>query len=181
MILKWLILPCTPPPTRGSQKERIEGKWTCLKRLFEAIPVCVVWKSVVQFSGYFFFLMSGATVKSVIGLLLQQVLFHYYAKNSAGTTVLSIKDLKLSWFLCYSFVNAHSLFLYQNPWNIGVKFQTSPCSMSCICLVFSNGDLLSVYRDQSRDLAVTWVVCGFPRDPLANNSIRYNQIQLLEA
>ena len=39
------------PPTRGSGKERIWGKWTCLERFFGATPICVVWKSAVQFTG----------------------------------------------------------------------------------------------------------------------------------
>jgi hypothetical protein len=28
-----------------------EGEWTCLERFFVATPVCVVWKSAVQFTG----------------------------------------------------------------------------------------------------------------------------------
>jgi hypothetical protein len=61
MDLKCFNLPCSPPPTRGSEKERIreEGgalgvgraEWTCLERFFGAIPICVVWKSVIQFTG----------------------------------------------------------------------------------------------------------------------------------
>ena len=30
MVLKCFNLPSSPPPTRGSGKERIQGKWTCL-------------------------------------------------------------------------------------------------------------------------------------------------------
>jgi hypothetical protein len=48
MVLKYFNLPFSPPPTRGSGKERIWGKWTCLERLFGATPVCVVWKSAVH-------------------------------------------------------------------------------------------------------------------------------------
>jgi hypothetical protein len=51
MVLKCFHLPFSPPPTRGSGEERIWGKWTCLERFFRAIPVCIVWKSEVQFTG----------------------------------------------------------------------------------------------------------------------------------
>jgi hypothetical protein len=51
MVLKHLNLPCSPPLTRGSQKERIWGEWTYLERFFGVTPVCVVWKSAVQFIG----------------------------------------------------------------------------------------------------------------------------------
>jgi hypothetical protein len=51
MVLKCLNLPFLPSPTRGSGKERIQGKWTCLERFFGAIPVCVVWKLAVQLTG----------------------------------------------------------------------------------------------------------------------------------
>ena len=51
VVLKLFSLPFNPPPTRGSGKERIQGKWTCLERFFGATPVCVVWKSAVQFTG----------------------------------------------------------------------------------------------------------------------------------
>jgi hypothetical protein len=52
-VLKCFNLPSNPPPTRGSGKERIQvgGKWTCLERFFGAVPVCVVWKLAVQFTG----------------------------------------------------------------------------------------------------------------------------------
>ena len=50
MVLKRCNLPCSSVPTRGSGKERIWGKWTCLERFFGAMPVCVVWKSAVQFT-----------------------------------------------------------------------------------------------------------------------------------
>lgn len=30
MTLKSFNLPASPPPTRGSRKEKIQGKWTCL-------------------------------------------------------------------------------------------------------------------------------------------------------
>ena len=50
-VLKCFNLPSSPPPTRGSGKERIWGKWTCLERFFGATPICVVWKSAVQFTG----------------------------------------------------------------------------------------------------------------------------------
>jgi hypothetical protein len=52
MVLKCFNLPSSPPPTRGSRKERILGKWTCLERFFGATPTCVVWKFSVQFTGY---------------------------------------------------------------------------------------------------------------------------------
>jgi hypothetical protein len=54
MVLKHFNLPCNPPPTRGSGKERIQegwGEWTFLERFFGATPVCVVWKSAVQYTG----------------------------------------------------------------------------------------------------------------------------------
>ena len=31
MVLKCFNLPSSPPPTRGSEKERMWGKWTCLE------------------------------------------------------------------------------------------------------------------------------------------------------
>jgi hypothetical protein len=46
MILKHFNLPYSPPPTRGSGKERIQEKWTCLERFFGATPACVVRKEV---------------------------------------------------------------------------------------------------------------------------------------
>ena len=36
---------------RGNEKERIQGKWTCLERIFGATPICVVRKSADQFTG----------------------------------------------------------------------------------------------------------------------------------
>jgi hypothetical protein len=48
MVLKHFNIPCSPPPTRGSGKERIQGKWTCLERFFGATPICVVWKSAAR-------------------------------------------------------------------------------------------------------------------------------------
>jgi hypothetical protein len=51
MDLKGLKLSCNPPSTRGSGKERIWEMWTCLERFFGATPICVVWKSAVQFTG----------------------------------------------------------------------------------------------------------------------------------
>jgi hypothetical protein len=51
MILKCFNLSFSPPPTIGSGKEKIWGKWTCLERFFGANPVCAVWKSAVQFIG----------------------------------------------------------------------------------------------------------------------------------
>jgi hypothetical protein len=50
MVLKCFNLPCNPPPTRGRVKERIWVTWTCLERFFGATPICVVWKSAVQFT-----------------------------------------------------------------------------------------------------------------------------------
>jgi hypothetical protein len=47
MVLKHFNLPCNPPPTTGSGKERIQGTWTCLERFFGATPISVVWKSAV--------------------------------------------------------------------------------------------------------------------------------------
>jgi hypothetical protein len=49
--LKCFNLPSSPPHTRGSGKGRIWGKWTGLERFFGATPICVVWKSAVQFTG----------------------------------------------------------------------------------------------------------------------------------
>ena len=41
MVLKCLILPCSPPPNRGSGKERIRGKWTCLEMVpWSNSPLC---------------------------------------------------------------------------------------------------------------------------------------------
>ena len=51
MVLKCFNIPYSPPPTRQWERKDM-GKWTYLERFFEATPVCVVWKSVVQFSGY---------------------------------------------------------------------------------------------------------------------------------
>lgn len=51
IVLKHFKPPCSPPPTRGSGKVRMQGKWTSLERVFGATPVCVVWKSIVQFTG----------------------------------------------------------------------------------------------------------------------------------
>jgi hypothetical protein len=52
-ILKHFNLPCSPPSTRGNGKERSGGgeEWAYLERFFGATPVCVVWKSTVQFTG----------------------------------------------------------------------------------------------------------------------------------
>jgi hypothetical protein len=61
MVLKHFNLPFNPPPTRGSEKRKDRGgggrvgevgwgKKTCLKRFFGATPICVVWKSAVQFT-----------------------------------------------------------------------------------------------------------------------------------
>jgi hypothetical protein len=51
MVLKHFNLSASPPPTRGGGKEKIQGKWTCLEKFFRAAPICVVWKSAVQFTG----------------------------------------------------------------------------------------------------------------------------------
>jgi hypothetical protein len=51
MVLKCFKFSFTPLPTRGSGKERIQEKWTCLERFFGATLICVVWKSAVQFTG----------------------------------------------------------------------------------------------------------------------------------
>jgi hypothetical protein len=51
MVFKHFNLPWSPPTTKGSGKERIQGKWTCLERFFGATPFCVVWKTAVQFTG----------------------------------------------------------------------------------------------------------------------------------
>jgi hypothetical protein len=50
MIIKCFNLSCNPPPTRGSGKERIQGKWTSVERFFGATPICVVWKPAVHFT-----------------------------------------------------------------------------------------------------------------------------------
>jgi hypothetical protein len=34
MVFKCFNLSCSPPPTRGSEEERIWGKWICLERFF---------------------------------------------------------------------------------------------------------------------------------------------------
>ena len=49
MVLKCFNLPCSPPPTRGSGKERIQGRCTCLETVFGATPTYVVWKSGSSF------------------------------------------------------------------------------------------------------------------------------------
>jgi hypothetical protein len=49
MVLTCFNLPCSPPPTRGSRKERIQGRWTCLERFFGATLTCVVRKSGSSF------------------------------------------------------------------------------------------------------------------------------------
>jgi hypothetical protein len=51
MVLKRFNFSFTPPPTRGSGKERIQGKWTSFKRFFETTPIYVVWKWAIQFTG----------------------------------------------------------------------------------------------------------------------------------
>jgi hypothetical protein len=51
MFLKGFNLPFSLLPTRDSGKERIRQKWTCFERFFGAAPICVVWKSAVQFTG----------------------------------------------------------------------------------------------------------------------------------
>jgi hypothetical protein len=51
MVLKCFILPFSPPPTKGSGKGRIQGKWTCLEMVLGASPICVVRKLAVQFTG----------------------------------------------------------------------------------------------------------------------------------
>jgi len=38
VVLKSCNLPFSPPPTRGSGKERMQGKWTCFERFFGATP-----------------------------------------------------------------------------------------------------------------------------------------------
>jgi hypothetical protein len=52
MVLKCFSLPSSPPPSRGSGKERIQEKWTCLERFFGEPSICIVWKSAVQFTGH---------------------------------------------------------------------------------------------------------------------------------
>jgi hypothetical protein len=51
--LNFFNFPCNPPPSRGSGKEGYRGGGVALfkKRFFGATPVCVVWKSAVQFTG----------------------------------------------------------------------------------------------------------------------------------
>jgi hypothetical protein len=39
-------------PPELVKKKKYGGKWTCLERFFGATPVCVVWESAVQFTGY---------------------------------------------------------------------------------------------------------------------------------
>jgi hypothetical protein len=51
MVLQCFNLPFSPPPTRGSGKERIWKQWVYLERFFGTTPVCVVWKPEVQFTG----------------------------------------------------------------------------------------------------------------------------------
>ena len=51
MVLRYFDLPYSPSPTRGGGEERMQGKWTCLERFFGITPICVVWKSEVQFTG----------------------------------------------------------------------------------------------------------------------------------
>jgi hypothetical protein len=50
MVLKCFNLPWSPPPSRGSGKGRLWGKWTYLERFFGATHICVVYKSAVQFT-----------------------------------------------------------------------------------------------------------------------------------
>jgi hypothetical protein len=45
MVLKCFNLPPSPPSTRGSGKERIWGKWSCLEMVLGANPICVFRKS----------------------------------------------------------------------------------------------------------------------------------------
>jgi hypothetical protein len=50
MVLKCFNFPFSPPPTRGSGKERVQGKWTCLEKFFGVTFVCFIWESSVQFT-----------------------------------------------------------------------------------------------------------------------------------
>jgi hypothetical protein len=51
MVLKCVNLPSSTSPMRGSGKERIQRNRTCLERVFGAMPICVVRKVAVQFTG----------------------------------------------------------------------------------------------------------------------------------
>jgi hypothetical protein len=51
MVFKYFSLSFIPPPSRRSEKERIQGKWSCLESFFGANPISVVWKAAVQFTG----------------------------------------------------------------------------------------------------------------------------------
>jgi hypothetical protein len=48
---KHLNLPCSPPLSRGSVKEKIRGGGPVSERFFGKTLICVVWKSAVQFTG----------------------------------------------------------------------------------------------------------------------------------
>jgi hypothetical protein len=52
MVLNGLNLPGIPPPAIGSRKEMIQRKWPHLERFFGATPICVAWRTAVQFTSY---------------------------------------------------------------------------------------------------------------------------------
>ena len=51
MALKNFNLSCSPPPTRGSGNEMLQGKCACLQIFFGATSICIVQKSAVQYKG----------------------------------------------------------------------------------------------------------------------------------
>jgi hypothetical protein len=60
-----------------------------------------------------------------------------------------------------------SIFPYQIYKNIGLKVQCRDkillyMFISCIDIICRNGALLSVYREQTIILTLTWIVGGFP-------------------
>lgn len=55
----------------------------------------------------------------------------------------------------------------------------SLCSMSWVCVVFGDGALLSIFREQPTVFKTAWFVWGFPWDHLTRKSI--NTALVLEA
>jgi hypothetical protein len=52
MVLKYFNIPFSPPEVVEKKGYGWGGgKWTCLETFFGTTPICIVWKSTVQFTG----------------------------------------------------------------------------------------------------------------------------------
>nr|AAP86254.1 Ac1-290 [Rattus norvegicus] len=86
--------PCSPPPTRGSGKERIWGKWTCSERFFGATPHLLL-SGHQQFSSQ---VSSGSSVHSqtLPGHASSPVLYSQDSKHRSAAVALPSRDSQAS-------------------------------------------------------------------------------------